>query len=339
MVGLLPRSISSLIAGDAATTMAKVSMRTTSIIIPTHNRPHLLPQAVTSAQSAGASVEVVVVDDASTDETAAVCEGLTNIKYVRLDRNHGVAGARNAGIMASSGDYISFLDDDDTRLSGSLDLQVQAFEKNPDAALVYGKAIVGNSDGSSSARLYPTTCPRGNIFWDLVKQNFIPCGSAVFLRSSVLNVGFLDQELAGIDDWDLWIRLAEVYPIAAVDQPVMIWRRSSPKSDQGTSDAVRIVALATTQFKKWMMLPAAAQASRKQRRAAWLAFSENLASHLIWEAGRAWALDRRNQALSDVYTAVRLHPRGVMRLTRKFLPSNRVDRSGTTDGSDLINEA
>src|SRR5882724_11167373 len=99
-----------------------------SVIIATHNRPHLLPRAIESAFSAGTDVEVVVVDDASTDRTAEVCRSLPSIRYVRADRNQRVAGARNLGIMASTGEYLTFLDDDDLRLPGSLDRQIRALE-------------------------------------------------------------------------------------------------------------------------------------------------------------------------------------------------------------------
>jgi glycosyltransferase involved in cell wall biosynthesis len=85
----------------------------TSIIITTYSRPKLLPRAVESALASGADVEVIVVDDASTDATADVCKKLNGIKYIRLDENQGTARARNIGIEASSGDYISFHDDDD----------------------------------------------------------------------------------------------------------------------------------------------------------------------------------------------------------------------------------
>src|SRR5262245_12205588 len=108
-------------------------MATVSIVIPTHARPALLPRAVDSARAAGTDVEILVGDDASTDATANVCKGLSGIKYVRVERNQGVAGARNIGIMVSTARYIAFLDDDDLRLPGSLDLQVAALEANRDA--------------------------------------------------------------------------------------------------------------------------------------------------------------------------------------------------------------
>src|SRR6185503_14945756 len=99
-------------------------MALTSIIIPTHDRPKLLPRAVESARRAGAEVEVVVVDDGSMDQTSVVCASFRDIVYVRLQERRGVGYARAAGIAASSGAYISFLDDDDARLPGSIDRQV-----------------------------------------------------------------------------------------------------------------------------------------------------------------------------------------------------------------------
>src|SRR5712691_725321 len=102
-----------------------------SVIISTHNRPHLLPKAINSAKDAARNVEIIVVDDASCDETATVCQSISGIKYVRVDRNQGVAGARNIGLIASSGEYITFLDDDDVRIPNSLDEQIEVLEQYP----------------------------------------------------------------------------------------------------------------------------------------------------------------------------------------------------------------
>ena len=121
-------------------------MTRASVIIPTHARPQMLGRAVESARHAGADVEIIVVDDASTDETASICKKLTGIKYIRLDRNQGVAGARNVGILASSGKYVAFLDDDDLRLPGSIDVQVQALEADPGAGFVCGAMVMADQD-------------------------------------------------------------------------------------------------------------------------------------------------------------------------------------------------
>jgi len=205
-----------------------------SIIITTHHRPHLLPRAVESARAAGTGVEIVVVDDASTDETAEVCKNLAGINYVRVEHNQKVAGARNVGLVASHGEYLSFLDDDDTRLPHSLDRQIDLFEQTPGAGLIYGQAIV-ESGGTLPSRSYPAECPQGDIFWKLLSRNFIPCGSVVFRRSCLSRVGLLDDRIPGLDDWDLWVRIAEIFPVIAIETPVTVWQRSSPAASLSSS--------------------------------------------------------------------------------------------------------
>src|SRR5215216_787091 len=132
-------------------------MKRVSVIIPTYNRPHLLPRAVESAFAAGTDVEVVVVDDASSDETAEVCQAIEGIKYLRLEHNQGVAGARNVGVLASSAEYIALLDDDDVRLPGSLDLQLTALEESG-AALIYGQALFSGATDRLAQDRYPQPC-------------------------------------------------------------------------------------------------------------------------------------------------------------------------------------
>jgi glycosyltransferase involved in cell wall biosynthesis len=283
-----------------------------SVIVPTHNRPHLLPRAVESAFAAGTDVEVVVVDDASSDETAEVCRALEGIRYVRVAHNQGVAGARNVGVLASSAEYIALLDDDDVRLPGSLDLQLRALEES-DAALIYGQALFGGATDRVAHDRYPQSCPSGDIFWQLLAQNFIPSGSVVFRRSCVLTAGLFNGSLAGIDDWDLWIRIAAIYPVAALDQPVLIWRRPSPTSDQGSARAVEIVRLSTRQFRHgWMKMPRVADAPRAMRRKVARQFSQNMASHLACEALRSLSYGQVLSANRCVLAALRFHSHGLV---------------------------
>jgi hypothetical protein len=290
-------------------------MQRVSIIITTHNRPRLLSRAVASARLSGRDPEIVVVDDASTDETGEVCRSLPGIRYIRVERRQGVACARNVGLHASAGTYISFLDDDDERLPGSLDMQVEHLEAEPRAGMIYGQALIVGDSGAAAQQLYPRHCPRGDIFWGLLGQNFIPCGSAVFRRSSLMCVGLLDERVPGIDDWDCWIRMAERFNVIATEQPVFSWRQSSPGSGQGSSSGARMVRMAVRQFReRWMRLGRAAQAPRSIRRAAWYAFSEGMARHLVWEAVRAQAAGRTGQAAENIFTGLRLLPSAMLRM-------------------------
>lgn len=285
-----------------------------SIIITTHNRPHLLARAVESAQMAGEDVEVIVVDDASTDETADVCRALKGIRYVRVERNQRVAGARNVGILASSSEYLSFLDDDDVRLAHTLDAQVLALEAAPEAGMIYAQAQLADQSGTGTGRCYPLHCSQRDIFWRLLGQNFIPCGSVVFRRSCLSRVGLLDAAVPGLDDWDLWIRISELYPVIALEQAVMIWRQSTPSSEQGTSMAAELVAQSERQFReRWMKLKRARDATQSMRRQARVEFSRNMASHLVWEAARAVKRGRMMQALRNLSAALRLFPLEALR--------------------------
>ncbi|HEX8845573.1 MAG TPA: glycosyltransferase family A protein [Pyrinomonadaceae bacterium] len=290
-----------------------------SVIITTHNRPRLLPRAIESAQRAGASVEVVVVDDASTDETAAVCRDYSEIRYVRVERNRRVAGARNLGVAACGGEYVSFLDDDDARLPGSLDIQAEALDAAADEGFVYGQVLVCDQDGTPDGSDYPRDCPRGDIFWQLLERNFIPCASVLFRKSCLYRVGLLDESIPGVDDWDLWIRIAELYKVAAVEKPVAVWRRPTPTSGQGSSRTVDLIALSTRLLRRrWLKLPRAAGASRHRRRAVWRAFSKNVSEHLVWEATTALADREVRRAASSALTAMRLHPAGPLGVARRW---------------------
>lgn len=284
-----------------------------SIIITSHNRPLMLPRAIESARAAGTEVEVIVVDDASTDETAAICRSIPGIHYIRVARNQMVAGARNIGIIKSKGEYISFLDDDDTRLARSLDLQIEALASAPEAGLIYGQALIADQSGSATSAFYPRRCPQGDVFWELMGQNFIPCGTALFRRSCLFRVGLLDESIPGIDDWDLWIRIASLYPVMVLEQPVMVWRKSTPVSGQGTSRADRLVAKATRQFqKKWLRLPRAITADTPVRLDVRRRFSKTMASHLAFETMRAVRHHQFPRAQKNMFAAVRLHPWGLV---------------------------
>lgn len=292
-----------------------------SIIIATHNRSALLPRAVESARKAGTDVEIVVVDDASTDETPELCRAMQGVRYVRVERNQRLGGARNIGILASEGEFISFLDDDDLRLPGTLDIQCEALASAPEAGFVYGQAELGDQNCEPVGFVYPTPCPQGDVFWQLLERNFIACPAAVFRRSCLYRIGLPAATLPGIEDWDLWIRLAELYPAVAIEQPVAIYRRATDNSSQFTSNAAEMVRLITrTHRRRWMELPRAADAPAAKRRNARRQFSRNMANHLIWEAGRSLRHGHFLPARKNILAALRLHPMSVAhRVTR---PSN-----------------
>jgi glycosyltransferase involved in cell wall biosynthesis len=194
---------------------------TTSIVITTHNRAALLPRAVRSAFLAGKDVEVIVVDDASTDETPEVCARLEGIRYIRLERNVGLAEARNVGVRASVSEYIAFLDDDDTLLPGGVSRLIAVLEAEPKAGFAYGRAIFGRCEGETwRGILLPKEVRHGDLYWYFLKRNPLFSNVVVARRQCLLDVGLSDARLRSCEDWHLWIRLAERYPVCSVNEPV-----------------------------------------------------------------------------------------------------------------------
>jgi len=229
----------------------KIAMPTISVVITTYNRAHLLPRAIESAQAAGSNLEVLVVDDASTDGTRELCARMTAIRYLCLSSNRGLAQARNVGIAESSAEFITFLDDDDLRLPGSLDAQLRVLEAHGEAAFCYGQALIGDAQRQlPTGQIYPASCPKGDIFWDLLEQNFIPMPSVLVRKSSLLEQGCFNTELRLVEDWDMWLRLCEGSLVAALKAPVAIHRKAIGESEQMCSNSAELCrqALAVQQM-------------------------------------------------------------------------------------------
>jgi len=289
--------------------MAKVTL-----IIPTFNRPHMLPRCVDSARKAGSSVEIIVVDDASHDETASVCQTLRDIKYIRLDSNKGVAGARNEGLRISTSEYVGFLDDDDLRLPNSIDAQVNTLDAHPDAGMVYGRALYGDEQCKPNGRSYPDECPEGDVFWRLMEWNFVPCLTVIFRRTCLKRVGLLDESAAGVDDWDLWIRISELYPVLATKQEVAIWRQPTPTSNQFSFRAEKMHRGAHRLHReKWLQLPRSIEATEEQRHQASLAFADRATQQMIWEASSRFRAGRALDSIRLALEMARLYPRAAVR--------------------------
>jgi glycosyltransferase involved in cell wall biosynthesis len=288
-------------------------MAATSIIIPTHNRPHLLPRAVESARAAGTDVEIIVVDDASQDETASVCGRLNGIKYIRLERNQGVAGARNVGLLASSSEFIAFLDDDDLRLPGSIDLQMRAMAAAPAAGFVCGAMLIADQDYELTGEV-ATPHPGGDVFWQLLELDFPVMPLSVLIRKDcLLRVGLLNRHLPGIDDWDIMVRIAERYPVITIDEPVGVYRRPTPLSGQGSSAQAAQLYEAVRHQLQLFRLPRARSASKSQIKNTRRLTLNRVAGTLLWNAWKRLPERDFRFVVRNVFTALRLNP---MRLVR-----------------------
>jgi GT2 family glycosyltransferase len=284
-------------------------MARVSLIIPTFKRPHLLPRAVESAFGAGRDIEVIVVDDASSDGTARVCADLTGIKYVRLDRNQGVAGARNVGLLESTGDFIAFLDDDDLRLPDSLDHQLSLLEAAPDAGFVAGGVLLADQDCVPTGEVAVPLAESGDVFWQVLELNLHLLPASVLVRKECFfEVGIFNRHLAGIDDWDMWTRIAEVRPVLVDQRAVCIYRAATPASGQGSSALARHLHAAVKHQTRLLRLPRVQAAPASRRRAVQKMTRRRIADTLSWRAAEELPRGAVRFAASNFFVAVRLSP-------------------------------
>jgi GT2 family glycosyltransferase len=188
-----------------------------SVVIPTHNRATLLEKAIGSVAVQEGSgelfdLEVIVVDDASTDNTSEVMKKYPWVQYIRLVKNRGASGARNEGIKAATGKYIALLDDDDVFLTHKLLIQVPILEANQDIGVVYGQSVI--TGGSNPLELWPLTGPSGHVFEKFVTltEDFLHPPTWLVRRELFEKAGYFDESKAGMEHYDMALRIAFLVP-------------------------------------------------------------------------------------------------------------------------------
>ena len=188
-----------------------------SVVIPTYKRAHLLRKAIISAlaqEQAGElfEMEIIVVDDCSPDETAKVVAEFPRVQYLRLDQNRGASGARNAGIKRAKGKYIALLDDDDEFLTHKLMVQVPILEAHPEIGVLYGQSVV--TGGETPLLLWPEWGPSGNVFEEFVTttDDFLHPPTWLVRRELFEQAGFFDESKAGMEHYDMALRIAALTP-------------------------------------------------------------------------------------------------------------------------------
>ncbi|GAA2723954.1 glycosyltransferase family 2 protein [Cellulomonas aerilata] len=229
---------------------------TVSVVIPCHNYARYLPEAVTSAlDQQDVVVEVIVVDDASTDDSLAVARRLAGadprVSVVAHAVNRGPVGTFNDGLARASGEFLVRLDADDLLTPGSLARSVAVARTFPSVGLVYGHPL-HFSDTRPTARLRPrrwTVWPGRQWLWDrcLDGYNVITSPEVLMRMSVVAEVGG-QRPLAHTHDMEMWLRVAAFSDVAHVGGCDQAWHRDHPASlsarvvDDATDFGERVAA-------------------------------------------------------------------------------------------------
>lgn len=213
--------------------------RDVSVVIPTRNRSALLTMTLRSVlRQRNVDLEVIVVDEASSDDTAGAIAALADdrIRMIRNDIALGVATARNRGAAEARGDWLAFLDDDDLWAPDKLVRQLNA-AREAGRDWVYTGSV--NMVGEMVHGWPPL--PPNKVVEDLPRYDAVPGGgSNVIVRHSTwLRAGPFDARLRNTEDWEMWIRLAKLGPPAWVCSPLVARRLHSSNSSLDITEIIR----------------------------------------------------------------------------------------------------
>jgi glycosyltransferase involved in cell wall biosynthesis len=189
-----------------------------SVIIPTYNRRRLLAETLASVLAqTGVQLEVIVVDDGSTDETLAYLRTQPVIP-VSLPHSGVPAVTRNAGLARARGDLVAFLDSDDLWEPAALAQLSAGLEAAPQAGFAFCDYTYFGGQASDEPQGVPAACRRsGDLFERLLAGDFLVTGSLLIRRRAIEAVGVFDARCRMAEDWDYWLRLAARFPAVYVE--------------------------------------------------------------------------------------------------------------------------
>jgi glycosyltransferase involved in cell wall biosynthesis len=221
-----------------------------SVVVATYNFGRYLAGALESALAQTMSdLEIIVIDDGSTDETKQVMIPYladSRIRYHRTD-HCGQPAAKNTGIRLSRAPLVAFLDADDLWLPSKLEKQLAFFAADPSLGVVYSRRTLIDEQGRSLQYSQPDL-PRGHVLAEMFRQNFICFSSAVVRREVFDKVGLFDESLALAIDYDLWLRIAKYYSFDYVDEPLVEYRTGHASLSRRKEERLKTAAEIMNRF-------------------------------------------------------------------------------------------
>ena len=203
----------------------KTETAAVSVVIPAYNAAWCVRKAIDSVLAQDfRDFELIVVDDGSTDDTAAVLSAYGNAIRIVHQTNGGLSNARNTGIRESRGEFVAFLDADDWWLPGKLGRQVELMCNRPELGFSSTTARVEDPDGKLE-NVWACAQWQGSFLVHLFGSNadVAGSGSAVVARRELFQrVGYFDESLRSLEDIDMWMRLAAVADYACLEEPLTV---------------------------------------------------------------------------------------------------------------------
>ena len=201
-------------------------MEKISVIIPTYNREKTILRALQSVlNQTYSNLEVLVIDDGSTDGTAEVVKGVedSRVRYVLLKKNGGASNARNIGVNMASGEWIAFQDSDDCWHKDKLYKQMSYAHEHPEYAMIYCMYSLSAPSGAVSTvpkEPWPSIM-QGNMLNTLLQRNVIGTPTMLLKRDAFLTSGGFNTDYKALEDWEYAIRFAKSYQIGFLPEILM----------------------------------------------------------------------------------------------------------------------
>lgn len=196
-----------------------------SVVIPTYNHGNFLPDAIDSArQQTYPNIEIIVVDDGSTDNTNQVVASYEDELVFIRQKNQGLSSARNTGIKAAAGNYIALLDADDYWLPSFLSTVAAYLNSDPEIGAVHSGFFFVDERGDKLPQIGTETVPDNRMYDRLLDGEFFIPSSVLTRRSCFTRVGLFDEQLRASEDWDMWLRVARNYRFAGISEPLVNYR-------------------------------------------------------------------------------------------------------------------
>lgn len=234
-----------------------------SVVMPAFNAEAYIVDAIASVRSQRVdAMEIIVVDDGSTDRTCAIVESMGPPVRLLRQENRGPAAARNAGLRAARGEFIAFLDADDLWLSGKLDAQFGYLATHPDLKVVYGGLSYWRPDATGAHRGSPPeeeAPPRegidprtsGWIYPELLLDSAVCIITVLMHRSVYEDVGGFDERLRTGEDYEYWLRVSRRYPMHKLARMTARYRlhvAGATRVPRAESNEIRVLTKAVESF-------------------------------------------------------------------------------------------
>lgn len=210
---------------DTAATESK-GLPAVSVVIPAYNSAPFLRETIESVLGQTYSnLEIIVIDDGSTDDTERVMQTFgSRVSYVKQE-NQGVSAARNHGIKLARARYVAFLDSDDLWVPQKLAEQIPLLDEDPEIGLVYSDWAVVSEHGVVQPSFHSERpAASGHVFNELVETGFILTSGTVVRRSCLDEVGDFDESLSIVQDYDLWLRICYRWKVAVTNKALVTKR-------------------------------------------------------------------------------------------------------------------